>query len=601
MVPVEQGESGSISDVIKEYEDKLEELQQRNEDLSKNLEKLEEKIGSNLFKDLSKTYSEGDDVGSTSDIIGSQQNKKQSETQLRSGTPELKTEKELTLEDIMTSQEKDLKALTKENKAFKDRLGPRLSKTLLNVAEENEMSSFKDLDSQSHGSKTKVNEERMSSTLPKKGKGYRKQSIDKGSMEDLTKEYAQPFDQTNNDEAEVSTASPLGDLKAETLIRNEGRTIENILKNYEKELETLTELIPSNDGISISDVVAKYEDSIESLENEKHLLIARLDNLEQKIGAKLFSAVENGQSMVDLRLEDDKDHRHEGTLMAPNVMQAEERSLENVVKTYEKELDALRSLLANEGEGRSISDIVKGYEDKFDQLIGENETLRSNSERLVKRIGPNLANDIQKLEEISNDIVEGVSQSDEKSDSETEDSVKDLKVTKIMDVKKSTLEEVLETYENALGILLSDPSSTLDELTSESFIDNHTSTIEELKQENDILKNSLGVKLSQRLLDIANDDERSYKNEETAEIWGGETDRDFKAKESITVSRYPPNESSRKDTMGKSQPLLGELKAERFVREEGRTIENILKNYEKELEALKSLVPIDSPLTDFYK
>lgn len=594
LVPVEQGERSSISDVIKEYEGKLEEIQQRNKDLRNNLEKLEEKIGSNLFKDLNKTYPEEDGAGSTSDNVGSQQKVWQSETQLRSGTTDLKTEKELTLEDILTSQEKDLKDLTKENKALKDGLGPRLAKTLLNVAEEKEMSPRKDLAARSHESKTKVTEEPIASTLPKRGKGYKKQRIDKGSMEDLTKVYAQPFEQTNNDEADISTASPLGDLKAETLIRNEGRTIENILKNHEKEIQTLTELIPSNNGISISDVVAKYEDSIESLENEKHLLISRLDNLEQKIGPKLFSAVENGEPKVDLRLEDDKDHRHEGTLMAPGVMQADGRTLENVVKTYEKELDALRSLLPNEGEGRSINDMVKDYEDKLDQLIGENESLRSDSERLVKRIGPSLANDIQNLEEVSNDIIEGVNQSDEKSDSETENLVKDLKVTKIMDVKKSTLEDVLETYENALGIFLSDSSPTMDELSSESFIDNHKSTIEELKQQNDILKNSLGVSLSQRLLDIAKDDEGSYKNEETAKITGEETDRDFKAKESITVSKHPTQESSQKDAVRKRQSSPGELKAESFVREEGRTIENILKNYEKELEALKSLVPTDS-------
>lgn len=45
--------------------------------------------------------------------------------------------------------------------------------------------------------------------------------------------------------------------------------------------------------------------------------------------------------------------------------------------------------------------------------------------------------------------------------------------------------------------------------------------------------------------------------------------------------------------MGKSQFLLGELKVERFVRDEGRIIDNILKNYEKELEVLKLLVFID--------
>lgn len=143
------------------------------------------------------------------------------------------------------------------------------------------------------------------------------------------------------------------------------------------------ELIFSNDGIFILDVVVKYEDFIESLENEKYFLIVRLDNLEQKIGVKLFSVVENGELMVDLRLEDDKDYSYEGILMVLSVMQVEERIFENVVKIYEKELDVLRSLLVNEGEGWFISDMVKVYEDKFDQFIGENEILRSNLERLV--------------------------------------------------------------------------------------------------------------------------------------------------------------------------------------------------------------------------
>lgn len=143
------------------------------------------------------------------------------------------------------------------------------------------------------------------------------------------------------------------------------------------------ELIFSNDGIFILDVVVKYEDFIESLENEKYFLIVRLDNLEQKIGVKLFSVVENGELMVDLRLEDDKDYSYEGILMVLSVMQVEERIFENVVKIYEKELDVLRSLLVNEGEGWFISDMVKVYEDKFDQFIGENKILRSNLERLV--------------------------------------------------------------------------------------------------------------------------------------------------------------------------------------------------------------------------
>ncbi|KAL9987737.1 hypothetical protein ACROYT_G002091 [Oculina patagonica] len=276
-------------------------------------------------------------------------------------------------------------------------------------------------------------------------------------------------------------------------------------------------------------------------------------------------------------------------------MQKEERTLENVVNTYEKELDALRSLIPSKGQGgQSINDVVKAYEDKLDQLRAGNESLRKDSDRLAKRIGPNLVYDIQKLEDISSDVPEGANQSYVTADSEQEKPVKDLKVTKIMDVKQSTLEDVLETYENALGIFLTDSSTSIGELSSENFIDDHTSTIEELKQENDILKDSVGVSLSQRLLNLAKDDEDatqqiSYDNHETTQISDGETEPDF---DDVT-STHPPQKGSQKDATSKTLSSPEELKAESLMKEEGRTIENILKNYEKELDALKSLVSND--------
>ncbi|KAJ7376249.1 hypothetical protein OS493_035910 [Desmophyllum pertusum] len=501
----------------------------------------------------------------------------------------------------MASYENDIDDLTKENKLLKDGLGQRLAQTLLNMAEEQMMSPITDSDDDSHAANMQVSEEPMTSPLSRKRiarvTGDKQQRTDTGSMEDVS---SQPLDKNNNDETEVSTASAPGELKAESLIRDEGRTIETILKNYEKELEALTKLVPSNDGISISDLVTKYEDTIESLKKENDHLVNRLDNIEQRIGAELLSEVENRESEADPRLKDDENYGEEGRLMAPEIMQKEERTLENVVKTYEKELDALRSLVPSEGgDGRSINDVVKTYEDKVDQLRSENESLINDSKRLAKRIGPNLVHDIETLEEISSDANEGTSQSGIDSELETEKSVKELKVTKIMDVKKSTLEDVLETYENALGVLLSDSSSSMDDLNSGNFIDDHTSNIEELKRENDILKNSVGVSLSQRLLNMAKDDESdteqsSRDSEETAEIADGERDPDFNENESAKVLKHPSQKVSQEDALSNKMALPGELKAESLIKEEGKSIENILKNYEKELEALQSLVSNES-------
>ena len=89
------------------------------------------------------------------------------------------------------------------------------------------------------------------------------------------------------------------------------------------------------------------------------------------------------------------------------------------------------------------------------------------------------------------------------------------------------------------------------------------------------------------MLDIAKDDKGvthqiSYGKEKTAEILSGEKHSDFDVEESINATKHPPQESSQKDGMRKGLSSPGELKAESLVKEEGRTIENILKNYEKE-------------------
>lgn len=598
LVPEREGESGSVSDVIKEYEDKFEELQRQKEDLANTLDQPEGKIESNLFRDLTDAHIEGEEVGSLSDDDSLQEKVK--EIKVKGGAPGVKIGKELTLECLVASQEKDINDLTKENKALKEILGQTLSETLVNIAGEKGMSPLTDSDDQGQEAKRPVSEEPTTSSSPKKGKGSRKKRVGKGSMEDLAKVYAQPTAKNNNDKKEVSTTSPAGNLKAEALVRDEGRTIEDILNNYEKELEALTKLVPDNDGISISQLVTEYEDKIKILEKENDGLFNRLEDFKQKIGSKLFSAVENGEQEADLGLLSDSEQRDENRLMAPGIMQTEGRSLENVLNTYEKELDTLRSLIPSEGkDGQSISDMVKAYEDKLEQLRAENESLRKDSDKLVKRIGPNLVDEIQKLEEIGSDVTEGVDQSEVDPDLERNKPVKDLKVTKIMDVKQSTLEEVLETYENALGVFLSDSPTSMEELSSENFIEDHTSTMEELRQENDILKNNVGVSLSQRLLNIAKDDkdtpEQSFPDSQEIvqrpeEETGPDFDDDFVTK----ASKHPPQKGSLKDPMKKSLSPSEELKAESLIKEEGRTIENILKNYEKELEALKSLVSKDS-------
>ena len=578
LVPSEGNEKCSISDVINEYEGKIKELQRQNEDLKITLDQLEDNIGSNLFEDLKKENTQRPKLAEG----GSQEAIKEPESP---ETMKANNERVLPLEKLLAIYEQDLDEKAKENRALKDSIGQRLAKCLLNLAAEKEIPSLVDSQKESQEN-VQDGEEPSTSTSPSKEIGRA----------------SQPFDNNNNNKEDVSSLTAPNILKAESLIGDEGKTVENVLEKYEKELETLSKLLPTHEGISIPDLVAKYEDIIDTLKKENEHLASRLDNIEQKIGTKLLNEVENGEpeEVPDLKDEGHGDDL-ENKLIAPGIMRNEERTLENVVKTYEQELDALRSLVPSDGdEGRSITDIVKTYEDLVDQLKAENESSKKDSERLVKRIGLDLVQDIKKLEEINSEVAEGAIEPDLSSELESRKQVKDLKVTKIMDVKKSTLEDVLETYENALGILLSGASSPTDELNVASFIADYDSPIEELKEENDIFRKSIGPTLSQRLLDIVRDDDSDANknvrdNGEPSEIVERESDSALEESRFAKASKYPtyPRRSQRDDL---SDNLLSpeELKAESLIKEEGRTIENILKNYEKQLEVLKSLIP-DQP------
>ena len=68
------------------------------------------------------------------------------------------------------------------------------------------------------------------------------------------------------------------DLKAKSLLRNDGNTVENVLRKYERQLEELANLVPneSDEGISILDLTSNYEDKLEDLKNENKAFADRL-------------------------------------------------------------------------------------------------------------------------------------------------------------------------------------------------------------------------------------------------------------------------------------------------------------------------------------
>ena len=582
LVPRQADGSSSLSDVIKEYEDKVEDLQRQNRDLKTDQDTLEEKIGCNLLDDLKNVYREKDDEGRIS--YGGGSHLENVYEKLRA--PEIMKEKDLSLENVVASYEKDLDDLRKENTVLKEGLGPQIANTLLHKADRNEASALTDSDVSSDTVFTQGGKDHKSPTLSRKGrkgvKGGKKRQIETGNRDYGNERSSKPLDRNNNDDSTTAVGS--GDLIAESLIKEEGRTVENILKNYEKQLEALTKLAPSDENVSISDLVTKYEDTIEGLEKENENLATRLEQIEQKIGSNLLNEVETKRVEGATTFEDNSDTNDE-RLMAPRIMEKEKRTLENVIKAYEKELDVLRDLIPSDGgEGNTIADIVKTYEDKLEQFRAENEKLKGDSERLQNRIGHDLVNDIRKLEEINVGATEVVASK----------AANDLKVTKIMDVKQSKLEDVLEIYESALGMLLSDTSTTTHDFNSEDFIDDPSNTIKELKQERDILKSSVGTALSQKLITFAKSEKGEADwNSDDAQI----CEQDMNADDGLSNVKGSSKDLGDATKDGNQIEVLSdtvippeELKAETLVREEGRTIENILKNYEKELETLKSLV-----------
>ena len=516
------------------------------------MDALEDKIGSNLFADLGRTPNSSTEMRNTSETETTQ-------------------EKGLTLENLILAFEKDLQHSKRENAMLKDGIGQRLAETLLNAAVRDEGSpaaddQFVDVSSQGEEQGKRL---QLSSEKKKAAEKGGELQIEQSSLDDSNESSKQPLGRDNCSDEEVENAGSPGDLKTESLITDEGRTIEDILRSYERQIEALRKLASKADAISVADLVKNYEDKVGSLSKENDNLVKRLEKLEQKIGNKLFKEVEGRES--ERALKDNVDLEDEERLKAPRIMNEEQRTLENVIRTYEKELSVLRKIIPSGGdEGSSITGLVKEYEDKLDILRTENDSVRNESERLQNRIGHDLVNEIKKMEQIIFDTTED-------SDFEVSGPVKDLKVAKIMDVKESTLEEVIETYESALGKLLSDTSVSVEDLMPEKFTDEQDRSFRVLKQENEILRGSVGLALAQKLLNMARDRKDApdffSDNEE-----GTNVDNELLSMKQTT------------ETLSKDIVAPEKLLAETLVREEGRTIENILKNYEKELETLKALV-----------
>ncbi|KAJ7376247.1 hypothetical protein OS493_035908 [Desmophyllum pertusum] len=322
LVPDQGEETSSISDIIKDYEDKLEGVADENKTLKDELGELQEKIGHSLFNDLQKLKESKAEATESVNEAGENGDKITTKMESTLTAPDLMNVTKLPLEDIVAIYEQDLYNLERENKVYKDGLGKGLAEALLQMAHdkdsyscgefETQESDAKELDNgdleaiskSNEGMPDKPTEQKQDTmaTIRETYSKYKKRPSqndvedeakeDPGTGPDELKATNRPRDERKDLENSVadpaenvkqSSKQDRGDgmpgshdvnkLDALELMRDEERAMENILKNYEKELEALRKLVPSETGeaVSVSELVKDYEDRIEKLENERIL------------------------------------------------------------------------------------------------------------------------------------------------------------------------------------------------------------------------------------------------------------------------------------------------------------------------------------------
>ena len=546
----------SISEILKDYEAKIDGIEKENMTLTNHVHNLQSRIGPNLVTVLRKF-----DETSNSNLEktnGMLEEEKTDDVELRVPLKvvDIMDKKDLTLEEIVGKYEKSIEDLERETYVLKEGLGNDLASWLLCAAKENQMLSQIYLD---HRREAVFLEDVESRTTD----GLEKQTETK-----TLKHSGQLLRADNIENPPAGEASQLDDLKAIELIRNEGKTVLNILKNYERKLDALSDLLMS-EGPSSSELVVNYEGKIKTLESQNKKLIRRFDKLQRNIGLHLLHDIENLESDEMEQEEEKSDDAEDFHLQAPSLMRYEERTLENVVRNYEKELDVLRELVPGEKEKpSSISGFVKAYEDKVEDLKDENKRLTQILERLKKVIDPNLLEDLDELEKGTLNVRKEV----DAGDVEAEREIEKKKIHAPLKASEITDEEVaIAVYEKE---------------------------IEDLKRETKFLKDGIGSGLATCLLQMATMNTSGEVNvpssSELNENRSANLVEDKIGSSAETTSIPQIDRKKEHDITSDLASLSDEMKAIALIRDEGRTVENILKTYEKKLESLGNLIPGDT-------
>lgn len=88
------------------------------------------------------------------------------------------------------------------------------------------------------------------------------------------------------------------DISVINLMKCEGKNLEDVIKNYEKELLVLRKLMFGEDN-EIVDIVKEYEGKIKDLQGKNKDLIYIFDNFEDNIGSSFFEDFKGVKRFLD--------------------------------------------------------------------------------------------------------------------------------------------------------------------------------------------------------------------------------------------------------------------------------------------------------------
>ena len=314
-----------------------------------------------------------------------------------------------TLEDVLTAYERELATLREENEIFRGQLGCGLADSLLDIGLSKRPRGVEMRRDQRVEKPEEPNEEpKLESKLEETSEDVLKSisEDDKPQIEgrnnrDLseTPEGGICLD-TENEKRAVSptsldhTQSEKSEehfkpqMKALIIMERDSVSLEELLKDYEQELERTRSRTSDRNKELTGDTEVEYEAKLKTYEDEKRKLQDMLHNLREKIGPNLVQSMEMNDNKEDRReLKEMEDEEKKFSFEIIRKMAEEQKTLEDIVLDYKANIEALQT------EVGKLDEISK-LESKINELKTESKEHQNKLQILTGKLGDHLTSDI---------------------------------------------------------------------------------------------------------------------------------------------------------------------------------------------------------------